>query len=89
MDFLLSVIYELLLLFRNIHFNFMLAAMDDDNIPVIIPKAIPQTESGWELYEKGYERRLRRLEQRQELINLVNTSRHGNIDVPDTHIDSD
>ncbi|KAG2204828.1 hypothetical protein INT47_004103 [Mucor saturninus] len=67
---------------------FTITAVDDDNIPVIIPRAIPQTESGCELYEKGYERRLRRLEQRQELINLVNSSRHGSTDVPEIHIDA-
>lgn len=52
-----------------------IAALDDENIPVIIPKAIPETEAGWALFEGGGDRRLKRLNQRQELVDLVNISR--------------
>lgn len=82
------MLFQLLIHSVYLLFFFLTAAVDDDNIPVIIPKAVPQTESGWELYEKGYERRLRRLDQRQELINLVNSSRHESTDVPEIHIDA-
>ncbi|KAI8091709.1 HotDog domain-containing protein [Thamnidium elegans] len=61
---------------------FTITAVDDDNIPVIIPKSVPQNEPGWELYEGGYERRLKRLNQREELINLVNTSRQEAANTP-------
>lgn len=66
--------------------------MDDENVPVMIPRAIPQTEAGWELYDGGTERRLKRLDQRQELINLVNSS-HDELlspvmSVPVIHIDT-
>lgn len=90
MDFLLLVRIYLMIIYN--YSNSILAAVDDDNIPVIIPRAIPQTECGWELYEKGYERRLKRLDQRQELINLVNSSRHETSDVTtsiDANHDSD
>jgi hypothetical protein len=51
---------------------------------VIIPRAIPETDAGWELYEGGNDRRLKRLNQRHELIDLVNTSRK----VPSLHFDT-
>jgi hypothetical protein len=87
-DFLLLVIYKLIIIYITcILIYSLIAAVDDDNIPVIIPRAIPQTDYGWELYEKGYERRLRRLDQRQELISLVNSSRKGTANVPEIHID--
>jgi hypothetical protein len=38
---------------------------------------MPQTEVGVELFEGGLERRKNRLNQRRELINLVNASRCG------------
>lgn len=65
-----------------IHRN--IAALDDENIPVIIPKAIPETEAGWALYEGGGDRRLKRLNQRQELVDMINASRK----VPTTTDDS-
>jgi hypothetical protein len=51
-----------------------LAAVDSENVPVIIPRVIPQTEHGMALFEGGHERRLKRLNRRQELISLVNAS---------------
>lgn len=51
-----------------------LAAVDNDNVPVIIPHVVPQTEHGMALFEGGQERRLKRLNRREELISLVNAS---------------
>lgn len=51
-----------------------LAAVDQENVPVMIPRIIPQTKTEVVLHEGGHERRLRRLHQRQELINLVKSS---------------
>ncbi|CEP11123.1 hypothetical protein [Parasitella parasitica] len=56
---------------------FTVTAVDSENTPVIIPKVIPQTESGLELYEGGFERRQKRLNQRLELVNLVNASQEN------------
>ncbi|RCH79829.1 hypothetical protein CU098_002192, partial [Rhizopus stolonifer] len=54
---------------------FTITALDNDNVPVIIPKVVPQTECGMEIYEGGQERRSKRLYQRRELVNLINASR--------------
>ncbi|KAI9275656.1 HotDog domain-containing protein [Phascolomyces articulosus] len=53
---------------------FTIVAIDKDHIPVRIPKAIPRTEAEMKLFEGGNERRKERLEQKVELINLVNSS---------------
>ncbi|KAI8992248.1 HotDog domain-containing protein [Pilobolus umbonatus] len=53
---------------------FTITAVDGDNIPVRIPKSIPQTEAGIEIFESASDRRLKRLHQRQELVYLVNVS---------------
>lgn len=52
----------------------VLAAMDSDNIPVIVPKVVPHTDAGIELFDGGYERRVRRLERRHELVELLNNT---------------
>ncbi|KAG1474644.1 hypothetical protein G6F56_000240 [Rhizopus delemar] len=53
---------------------FTITAVDQENVPVMIPRIIPQTKTEVVLHEGGHERRLRRLHQRQELINLVKSS---------------
>lgn len=65
---------------------FTVTAVDSENVPVIIPKVIPQTEIGMELYEGALERRQKRLNQRLELVNLVNASQNC---VPVIHLDAD
>lgn len=65
---------------------FTVTAVDSENIPVIIPKVIPQTEYGLELYEGGFERRQKRLNQRLELVNLVDASQNF---VPVVHLNAD
>ncbi|KAL0141838.1 HotDog domain-containing protein [Mucor lusitanicus] len=65
---------------------FTVTAVDGENVPVIIPKVIPQTEIGMDLYEGALERRQKRLNQREELVNLVNASQNC---VPVIHLDAD
>ncbi|KAK4519781.1 uncharacterized protein ATC70_010023 [Mucor velutinosus] len=65
---------------------FTVTAVDSENVPVIIPKVIPQTETGMDLYEGALERRQKRLNQRVELVNLVNASQNC---VPVIHLDAD
>ncbi|KAG1153031.1 hypothetical protein G6F37_000007 [Rhizopus arrhizus] len=53
---------------------FTITAVDQENVPVVIPRIIPQTKAEVALYEGGHDRRLKRLHQRQELITLVKNS---------------
>lgn len=58
----------------------MIVAIDNDNVPVKIPRAIPDSDAEIQLLEGGSERRAKRLEQRLEVVNLVNDSTgDGNI----------
>jgi hypothetical protein len=50
-------------------------------VPVIIPQVVPQTEHGLALFEGGHERRLKRLNRRQELISLVNASQKTTVPI--------
>ncbi|KAL1933557.1 hypothetical protein VTP01DRAFT_7647 [Rhizomucor pusillus] len=50
---------------------FTITAVDEDNIPVRVPKVVPNTHAEMRLNEGGSERRERRLAQRVELINLM------------------
>lgn len=43
-------------------------AVDPDNVPTIVPRAIPQTPAEMSLHQGGEARRIRRLEQRRELV---------------------
>lgn len=49
-------------------------AIDNDNVPVKIPRAIPDSEAEIQLLEGGSERRTKRLTQRLEVVNLINDS---------------
>lgn len=50
-------------------------AIDHDNVPVKIPRAIPDSDAEIQLLEGGSERRAKRLAQRLEVVNLVNDSK--------------
>ncbi|KAJ8663899.1 hypothetical protein O0I10_000174 [Lichtheimia ornata] len=59
---------------------FTIVAIDNDNVPVKIPRAIPDSDAEIQLLEGGSERRSKRLAQRLEVVNLVNDSTgDGNI----------
>ncbi|RUP51090.1 HotDog domain-containing protein [Jimgerdemannia flammicorona] len=47
---------------------FTIVAVDYDNIPTSVPRAIPQTAEEEELYQGGVARRARRLQQRHDLV---------------------
>ncbi|ORE05884.1 Thioesterase/thiol ester dehydrase-isomerase [Rhizopus microsporus var. microsporus] len=53
---------------------FTITAVDHENIPVIIPKVVPQTQAEIDLHEGGHDRRIKRLQRRRELIHFVNSS---------------
>ncbi|OBZ84652.1 Acyl-coenzyme A thioesterase 11 [Choanephora cucurbitarum] len=53
---------------------FTITASDHEHVPVMIPKVIPQTECGIEIFEGGQERRQLRLDRRKELIALITAS---------------
>lgn len=56
------------------YINISLAAVDHENIPVIIPKVVPQTQAEVDLHEGGHDRRIKRLQRRRELIHFVSSS---------------
>lgn len=69
--------------YHDIHFKFTrAAAIDDEHLPVKVPKAIPQSEAEMELHRNGSTRRKKRLTQRLELLNLVTSSEHETIQSP-------
>ncbi|KAI9302473.1 HotDog domain-containing protein [Cunninghamella echinulata] len=53
---------------------FTITAVDKELIPVITPHIIPQTQAEIDLYEKGDERRNKRLLYRQQLAELINSN---------------
>ncbi|KAI9029939.1 HotDog domain-containing protein [Phycomyces nitens] len=52
---------------------FTIAAIDDAYVPVKVAKAIPQAEAEYALFEGSYERRAKRLAQRTELLQIINS----------------
>ncbi|KAG2225866.1 hypothetical protein INT45_007110 [Circinella minor] len=61
---------------------FTIVAIDKEHIPVRIPKAIPRTEAEMKLFEGGIQRREKRLEQKVELIDLVNSASNQGLAAP-------
>ncbi|KAI9499649.1 HotDog domain-containing protein [Zychaea mexicana] len=61
---------------------FTVVAIDKDHIPVRIPRTIPQTEAEMTLFEGGANRRAKRLTQKVELINLVNSASSQGLAAP-------
>ncbi|ORY94999.1 HotDog domain-containing protein [Syncephalastrum racemosum] len=61
---------------------FTIAAIDDEHLPVKVPKAIPQSEAEMELHRNGSARRKKRLAQRLELINLVTSPESETVQSP-------